>query len=211
VLFHFEPGPDRWKLGFKEEVVASFKFLRKYGFRRVRAEATLVRYHTAWPLTRNKMKLFVNVYHGRGSYEMGVEMGPRERESEAVTLPEIVEWAGGEESKSSREHVTFQTSSREGVQKFVPKLAELVKKYAGPFLRGDAKAYDSLLGQRHRSTQRYLTQMELDRAREKAEAAWHAKDYAQVVRFYEPFQDELKRSEAAKLKYAKKQMLQPAR
>jgi len=39
----FEPGPNRWKLGFKDAVLKSFQFLRRYGYRRVRADVTFMR------------------------------------------------------------------------------------------------------------------------------------------------------------------------
>lgn len=83
-MIRFEPGTDRSKLGFKEAVSANFKFLRKFGFHRARAEATFIRYETVRFLT--KKKLFVNVYHGRGSYEMGVQIGPIDHEEQAVTV-----------------------------------------------------------------------------------------------------------------------------
>ncbi len=57
-MHKFEPGKDRWKLGFKETVLANFKFLRSSGFKPVTEDVTLVRYESKFA--------FVNVYHGRG-------------------------------------------------------------------------------------------------------------------------------------------------
>jgi hypothetical protein len=206
-MFHFQPSPGRWRLGFKEAVLKSFRFLYRYGFRCVRAESTFVRYETIRLFSRKR--LFVNVYHGRGSYEMGVEIGPSDHEKQAVTLPEIVRFAGSEEAEGFGQHRVFQVSSREGVQEFVPKLAGLVRKYAQPFLRGDPEAFGAAAERSRRASARYLRDIELGRMREKGDAAWHAKDYERVINLYERFLEDLTRSEGMRLEYAKKQVLRP--
>ncbi|MGO8788371.1 MAG: hypothetical protein ACLQVL_13450 [Terriglobia bacterium] len=206
-MFHFEPGPDRWKLGFKEAVSSNFKFLRRYGFHRVRTEATFVRYETVRFLSEKR--LFVNVYHGRGSYEIGVQIGPINHGEQAVTVSEIVRAAGAEEIEGFGQHTMFQASSMKGVQEFVPKLAQLVRKYGEPFLRGDVGAFESAMENSRRASARHLREMELGRAREKVDAAWHARDYEQVARLLEAFEENLTRSEGMRLKYARKQVLRP--
>ena len=163
-MVRFEPSPNRWKLGFKEAVSANFKFLRKFGFHRARAEATFIRYETVRFLT--KKRLFVNVYHGRGSYEMGVQIGPIDHEEQAVTVAEIVRAAGAEEIEGFGQHTMFQVSSRKAVQEFVPKLAQLVRKYGEPFLRGNIDAYRVATENSRRASARYLREMELGRVRE---------------------------------------------
>lgn len=204
-MFHFEPRSDRWELGFKEAVLASFDFLRKYGFSCVRAEPTFVRYETSALLSTKN--LFVNVYHGRGSYELGVEIGPRDRDQASLALPLIVEWASRKKGENLNQQTIFQASTREGVQQFVPKLAELVQKYATLFLEGDPTAYQSAAQHVRRDSALCEKEIQLRRVREQAEAAWHDKDYAQVVGLYEPFQEDLSRSEGMRLEYAKKQVL----
>jgi hypothetical protein len=203
-MFHFEPGSDRWKLGFKQAAIANFRFLYRYGFRRVRTEPTFVRYETVWPLSRKK--LFVNVFHGRGSYVMGVEVGQKKDQGVILPLPSIVKWAGGAEAEDFEKRTMFQASSREAVQELVPKMAGLVRKYAGSFLSGDERAFNSAFEEGRRSSARYLKEMELGRARGKAEVAWHVKDYEEVVRLYEPFQEDLAESESMRLQYARKQL-----
>jgi hypothetical protein len=98
--------------------------------------------------------------------------------------------------------VAFQVSSREGVQEFVPKLAALVKKYAAPFLRGDRTAFDSAFEIRSERAKNYAKEVNLRSVRGKTEAAWHAKDYAQVVELYGPVREDLTEVEAKKLAYA---------
>jgi hypothetical protein len=207
-MLHFEPGPDRSKLGFKEAALSSFDFLRRYGFSCVRAEPTFVRYESTQ--TSSGKRLFVNVYHGRGSYELGVEIGPCDQDQATLTLPLIVEWASGEKRENPDQQTIFQASTREGVNRFVPKLAELVQKYAKPFLKGDINDYQSAAEHVRRGSALYEKDMQLRRVREQADLAWHDKDYAQVVGLYEPFEEDLSRSEGMRLEYAKKQLLRPA-
>lgn len=62
-----EPGSGRSELGFVQAVRSSFAFLEKVGLQVVREESTLVRFESC--------NRFVNVFHGRGSYELGVDFG----------------------------------------------------------------------------------------------------------------------------------------
>jgi hypothetical protein len=93
------------------------------------------------------------------------------------------------------------------VEEFVPKLAALVKKHAIPLLRGDENAYRSALELRAKQYADEVKQGNLSVVRGKAEAAWHAKDYAQVVELYGPAREELTEVEAKKLAYAEQQVL----
>jgi len=84
-MFQTDPGKDRWQLGFQDSVLSSFDFLSTYGLRPVEESATFVRYESS--------SVFVNVYHGRASFEIGVEIGRRDR-PEKYGLDYIVSWAG---------------------------------------------------------------------------------------------------------------------
>lgn len=203
-MLHFKPGANRSKLGFKDAVLSSFTFLSGYGFRPVRAEPTFVRYEAARPSSGTSM--FLNVYHGRGSYELGVEIGLCGQDQATLTLPLLVEWAARDQGGVPGQQTTFQVSTRDGVKRFVPKLAELVQKYAKPFLEGDIKAYQSAAEHVRRGSALYEKHMQLQRVREQAETAWHDKDYEQVVNVYEPFREDLSQSENMRLEYAKKRL-----
>lgn len=57
---------------FAIEVLYHFHFLiNDYKFKRLEANRTFVRYESKY--------IFVNIYHGRRSYELGVEIGQREK------------------------------------------------------------------------------------------------------------------------------------
>ena len=208
-MFHFEPGPDRWKLGFKEAVSSNFKFLRRYGFHRVRTEATFVRYETVRFLSEKR--LFVNVYHGRGSV-VGTRSANRPYQPWRAGCYGFRNCESGwcRRNRSLRpEQITFQASSMKGVQEFVPKLGQLVRKDGEPFLRGDVGAFESAMENSRRASARHLREMELGRAREKVDAAWHARELRASRWTLGRFEENLTRSEGMRLKYARKQVLRP--
>lgn len=200
MLNTFTPGPDRWKLGFREAVLSNFDFLAFHGLRPVRQEVTFVRYESS--------EVFVNVYHGRGSYELGVEIGrlkdPQKRE---LSIGGVVDWAGAYEAEGFGKHVMFQVGTREGVLEFVAKLAALVRKYAIPLVRNDGSAWNTALELQARRRDEYIKGANLAALREKAEAAWHAKDYAHVVELYSHVREDLTEVEVKKLVYAERQAL----
>jgi hypothetical protein len=194
-----EPGPERAKLEFKETVLSSFKFLGDSGLRPVEEEVTLVRYESS--------EVFVNVFHGRASFELGVEIGRLNEPAEKLTLYDIVAWAGAEKTEGFGQHVAFQVSSRKGVHELVPKLAVLIKKHAAPLLRGDRAAYHSALAIQSERAGQYAMEVNLGQVRSKAEAAWQAKDYAQVIELYDSMRKDLTEVQAKKLIYAEQQVL----
>lgn len=198
-MLNQDPSPERAKLGFKDTVLSTFEFLNEFGLRPVEEKTTFLRYES--------LQVFVNIYHGRASFELGVEVGRLTEPDQKVTLYEMVAWAGAEKTEGFGQHVMFQVSSREGVKEFVPKLARLLEKYGVPFLEAQGNAYRAVLEIRSHAAVEYEKQVHLRDLRRKAEAAWHAKDYAQVVESCSPLRDELTRGEAKKLAYAQQQIL----
>jgi hypothetical protein len=198
-MFRTEPGEDRWQLGFKDAVLSHFKFLSTYGLRPVQEEVTLVRYESD--------AMFVNVYHGRGSFEIGVEIGRLDR-PEKYGLDYIVSWAGKQvwEAEGFGRGTMFQVSTREGVQNFVPKVAQLVNKYGAPFLSGRSAFYDELQKANERASVAFEREQVLTRLRKDAEAAWTAKEFARVVELLQPVQGDLTEIEAKRLAYAERQI-----
>jgi hypothetical protein len=194
------PGPERARLGFVEEVIAAFDFLTsEYGFRLVKAEVTFVRYETP--------EVFVNIYHGRASYELGVEIGcfadTVDSAERHYSLVEIIELAS---AKAESGYTFYQASTPERVKTWVLRLAALVRKYADKALQGDALTFEQLREVRSRLSHEYLTAMKLRRIREQVNKAWQAKDYAKVVELYEQVRDDLSPAEQKKLEYARKHL-----
>ncbi len=188
---------SRSALGFREATLASFEFLRSHGFKPIEKGPTFVRFESQTG--------FVNVYHGRSSYEIGVELGLK-ASTEKYGLDYIVSWAGKSawEAEGFGRGTIFQVSSREGVQRLVPRVAELLRKYGDLFLGGDADFYKQLDEANQRASAEYARQHLLRDVRKQAEAAWSEKAFARLIKLYESIQKELTAIEAKRLAYAQK-------
>lgn len=122
---------ESYSSDLKEVASGAFGFLLKeYGFRLVKSESNLVRYQSA--------KVFINIRLGRASLEIKVEIGllPSQYDDSQpkFLLTEIIELLG---NRREIEYSYFQGITREQLQKNLPILAELVKKYAKDVLKGD--------------------------------------------------------------------------
>ena len=96
----------REQFGFPEAVLASFRFLvEDFGFSVVEHEPTYVRFESR--------EVFVNLYHGRGSYELGVEIGERLKgdntPERSFTLREII---GMTDAKRAASFHLYQAMTR---------------------------------------------------------------------------------------------------
>ncbi|MGE5606899.1 MAG: hypothetical protein ACM3YE_14580 [Bacteroidota bacterium] len=116
---------------FKEIAAGAFGFLvKEYGFRLVKFDNNTVRYQTA--------KVFVNISLGRASMEIKVDLGLLPNQYDEVqhkfSLTEIIELLVDQRDS---EYLYFQGLNKEQLQKHLPQLAELVKKYAKDVLKGD--------------------------------------------------------------------------
>src|SRR5262249_5738731 len=112
-------------------------FLYDAGFKLVKEEITFLRYESP--------RVFINVYQGRASYEVGIEFGRIGLSDGLLRLTDVVAWAGAEKREGFGNCALFQASSRASVEEVVPKVAALVRKYASALLRGDDAAFDSAL------------------------------------------------------------------
>ena len=196
-MFRTEPGKDRWQLGFPKAVQANFGYLLSYGMKPVEQDVTFVRYESP--------TVFVNVYHGRGSFEIGVEIGRLDR-PEKYDLDYVVSWAGKEawDSEGFGRGTMFQVSTLEGVQSIVPKVAQLVKKYGGPFLLGDSSFYDELQRANEQASLAFQRNQMLSQLRKEADLAWRSKDFVRFVELLEPVRADLTEIEEKRLLYAEK-------
>lgn len=185
---------NRSDLQFVEVVQGVFRFLGEdYGFRLAHLDSpTFVRYESA--------TTFLNVYHGRKSYEIGVEIGRiADPLGQSYRLPDVLSALLGQDD---RRRFSFQASDPNGVRRCVHAVAELVARHCGSLLKGDDEAFGRVAAQRAEAT-RVLTKDVVQRSvREAAEKAWHAKDYAKVRELYDSICDGLSPVERKRLEYA---------
>jgi hypothetical protein len=198
-LFKKNLNASRERFGFSQAVLTSFRFLiAEFGFKCVKQETTLVRYESS--------SVFVNIYHGRSSYELGVEIGELRRNSDVpefgFTLGEIISLT---DTKIGSMY-PYQITKPELISKYISQLAELVKKYAVSALIGDRVFFEQLSSSQLRKSEEYIKDMKLTEVRTKGEVAWREKNYKQVVELYGSVEGDLTLSERKKLEYARRKL-----
>ena len=183
--------PNREQLQFPVLVRQAFEFLETdYGFTCCEENETYVRYEANG--------VFVSVYHGRRSYEVGIEIGLEEIHLNSGfgigTLISIYS-----ENNDKKRYYKI-ASSVDKIKEFLSELSCLLKKYGDQALRGD-KAVFILM---KRKMDEYWGRMRADQIRIKASEAFKKRDYKKATSLYESMSDFLAESERKKLEYARK-------
>jgi hypothetical protein len=196
-----EPSGSRASLGFAEAVTYAFKFLvEDFAFRCVRKDVTIVKFESDF--------VFVNVYHGRISFELNVEIGERTvggvLPENPFTIEDILHLVNPKEATNYR---PYQVHTFDSVRKFVSELSRLTKEYAIPALKGDRHFFERLNDSRTQRSNAYMKELRLNRTRTEVETAWHQKNYPRVVELYDSMMDDLTPAETKRLAYAKKKCL----
>jgi hypothetical protein len=199
-----EPSLDRARFGFVEAIRSAFSFLSDRDFEMRSAGPTFVRYESP--------AAFVNVFHGRGSYELGVEVGrwvPRngEQMEQKFPLSDVIELTGYAGEAGLRPLVA---TDPEAVKQFVTLLADWTRAYADRALSGDNQFFSELSRRAAARSDALQAQWHADRLREDADNAWRGKDYPAVDRAYTALAElpsiSLTQSELGRLSYARKHM-----
>ena len=171
-------GASRDRLGFAPVVSEEFDFLRGLGLRLVELGNTFARYESD--------RRFVLVFHGRASYELGVEIGrwieiDGLRREQAFPLRDVVAL-----SRDPREVGFGETSATtsEAVASFIPKLARWTREFALPLLRDGDDLFDRLSETNAARGRAERAELAAARLRARANDAWRAKDYKTVVTAY---------------------------
>ena len=187
---------DRSFLRFPDEAKTQFAFLETQGFHCVHSEATLVRFESS--------RLAINIYHGRQSYEIGLEIeslvSPTDRYSFSTLLHLI-------DQELAKHYRSFSAHSVQGVSDGVRQLAESLKRCLAVDILNDKQLFPRLKLQCQKLREDYALEVQLQQARGKAEVAWRNKDYAAVVRNLKPLRSILSVTEIEKLEFAEKKKI----
>jgi hypothetical protein len=183
--------PDRAWLGFAPAVEDAFSFLLADGFHIVESAPTIVRYQ--------KGATCVTLFHGRRSWEIGLEVGPED--GERFSIGGILEAAGAEEAASYRAPAIGTAA---GVDKWVHTIADLFRRYGQPALE-----LDPVFLERMRQQSRdWWAAFNLDglatRNRPRAEAAFREGRYREAAELYEEMVEALTPVEKKKLALARR-------
>ena len=193
-----QTNAERSNLHFPEEVQTHFNYLVvKHGFRCVIVEATLVRYESDC--------IFVNIYHGKSSCEIGLEIGklvPVDKIQGVYNISWLIQL---DSPKKAADYQLFVATNPGLVKKGVFQLCKLFKRYAGKALLADESTFSLLSKLRDDWKEAFAKEVLVSQLRPKANDAFRRKNYDEVIRFYESIRSELTPAEEKKLAYAKKQ------
>lgn len=182
----------REKLGFADAVKRSFGWLERMGFGLSAQADTLVRYQSG--------AVEVTVYHGRSSYEIGVEAGPRNRDVR-FSLAELIEIADPQVAETYR---IPSATTPEAVARFAEEQSERLQRYGGPIFRGDPSVWDRLASARHAWAEAYALDAARSRAIAAAREALRRRAYPEVVSLLQPFEGQLPRVQEQMLALARR-------
>ena len=189
-------GPDEGHSGFPEAVQKNFAYLLQSGFHMVSANKTLVRYESD--------EAFVNVYHGRLSHEVHLEVGRLGESGEVengYSMWELINLQNPVEASAFRYPAV---SSAGPIRRAVALFATLFRQNAGDLIGGDPSIFESLKAARRRSKVELNRAIRIDQIRRKAEAARQRRDWKTLAQLYEEILEDLTAVEAKRLAYARR-------
>jgi hypothetical protein len=178
----------RW-LNFAQVAMEQFNFLRDYGFTVYESTPTIVRFR--------KEEFEVNIYHGRRSYEIGMEIC---REDRCYSIEALVRLTDRESADRFR---YYAATTPEGVLEGVKQLASIVRQYGDQALRGDSPTFGALAAQRAAMGKALAEETLAHQIRPKAEAAFRNRSYREAADLYEKILPSLTPTELKKLAFAK--------
>ena len=182
--------PPREHLRFADAVQEEFGYLSSRGFVCTSATATLVSYESR--------DVSVRVYHGRSSYEIGIEVGLLS-ETDLYTLSELIALT---DEGAAKQYRKFVAGTPELVKRGVELLKDMFARYGDAALTGDPQCYAKLAVRRLKKGQVFAQEVKASQVRPLAEKAFREKDYAAAARLYSSIQPQLTPAELKKLAYA---------
>lgn len=186
---------DRSNLKFPEEVEAQFSFLKELGFRVLETGATFVRLEST--------RIGVNIFHGRRSFEIGLEVTSLAKPAETFYFSTLLALCS---KKDSDEYKPYATHTREGVAEGVRLLANQFRSCVARGILEDKDIFTKLRDEQEKQTDAYWAEFKLGASRGRAQDAWYRKDFRALMQELELHIDKLTLSEVKMLKYAKRQI-----
>ena len=190
---------DSIELNFEKEVTAAFEFLvTQYNFKVVLTRATYVRYECK--------DLFVDIYHGRLSNELGIEIGLLTKatgEEKGYTISELMRLS---EEEKADQFMRPIANTPQKIKNGLIMLSSLLKQYGHEVLLGNLHIFDKLRLNRIQWNARFAHDLYVKQIKEKASIAFSQKKFSEAVRSYESILDDLLPIEQKKLEYARQKM-----
>ena len=184
---------NRRALGFGEAVQHAFQFLiTEYSFKCVEKSDTYVRYE--------KNKIFVSIYHGKVSYEVGLEIGLKQISmSSGFGIGSLIAIQQGKQESRFRFYVA---KTRQEIVTSVDNLARLLKEYENGALDGNQDIFEQL----NAFTNEVWERTRADQIKINAAKAFSEGDYLKADKLYKSIIKYLSPVENKKMQIARKRM-----
>lgn len=183
---------ERTKRNFTTLVKNEFLFLHDFGFIEIESLPTIVRYKNG--------DIEVNIYHGRQSYEIGLEFIYKEV---SYSISEFIRVIDPELAEKYRNPAATEN---EVVARMLTKIGELTKCYCLPCLQGDRDFFTILEAKRKLWRQEYALQIKADQLRPKANEAFHSQNYPKALELFREIEFCLTPSELKKMEISEREM-----
>jgi len=183
--------------GFQGMVVEVFKWIELYGYRIYGEDSTIVQYKGSLG--------YVNVYHGRYSYEVGVEISPPgEGDMVTYSMSELIRLKDNILAITYRNPIAITPQTLEA---FLADQSQRLKIYGQQIFAGDSAIWHELKHQRQQWSEEYAMNVLLSQVRPEAERSFRDHDYKRVVKLFSVVENRLSPTECKKLKYAREKLL----
>lgn len=188
---------ERSSLQFPELAVGALESaLTAFGIVPSKRTPTLVRFEGR--------EVFVNFFHGRSSYEVGIEVGRVGRPDEMTRPYGLGELIAVTDPDAASRYRRPQASDLDSLRHVVNRAAEQLSEYGQRALAGDAAFFDLLKQVRVGRTKEFGRNLTHASARARAEENWQRKDYAGVVAALEQLGGAMTPAEQKKYEYSRK-------
>jgi hypothetical protein len=192
------PASRGW-LQFPELAAAALTSLSsQLGLAVAKRSPTLVRFEGR--------SVFVNFYHGRSSYEVGIEVGRRGHPDEMTRPFDLAEIIAVTDPGAARMYRRPQASDLDSLRHVVQGAADQLMKYGLRALEEDPAFFDRLNQVRVERSKDFGRNLRHATARARANELWQRKDYGGVVAALEPLGDAMTAAEAKKYEYSRKHL-----
>jgi hypothetical protein len=182
---------DRSWLRFGPAVEDEFSFLLAEGFDLVESAPTIVRYQ--------KGESCVMLFHGRRSWEIGLEVGPAG--GERFSIDGVLEAAGAIEAATYRAPAIGTAA---GVAKWVHTIADLFRRYGRPAWELDPVFLERMRQQTRVWWSAFNLKSLANRNRPRAATAFREGRYREAAELYEEMAEALTPAEKKKLALARR-------
>lgn len=135
------------------------------------------------------------------SYEIGFVLAARGHPEAAATLGDVLD---AELGPGHGVQTFFQTSTPEGMQIAIEKMAGLVSEHCDALLAGEEEALRRVLAAARMRDEAYTARIVADPIRKEADEAWRVRDYNRVVALYGSIESGLTGIEARRLAYSRR-------